>query len=93
MHVFIDSLLSFYSHAIDYQSDNFRHRYCGPFGKSTLVKITKLNKCLLHCSLQKFAFIHFPKYDAISVLFSDLQPGAIAGISCVKQNVKFNSIK
>ena len=93
MHVFIDSLLSFYSHATDYQSDNFRHRYCGPFGKSTLVRITKLNKCLQHCSLQKFTFIQFPKYDAISVLFSDLQPGAIAGISCVKQNVKFNSIK
>ena len=93
MHVFIDSLLSFYSHAIDYQSDNFRHRYCGPFGKSTLVRITKLNKSLQHCSLQKFAFINFPKYDAISELFSDLQPGAIAGVSCVKQNVKFNSIK
>ena len=75
MHVFIDSLISFYIHATDYQSDNFRHRYCGPFGKSTLVRITKLNKPLRHCSLQKFAFIHFPKYDAISVLFPDLQPG------------------
>ena len=61
--------------------------------KSTLVRITKLNKSLQHCSLQKFAFIHFPKYNAISVLFSDLQPEAIAGVSCVKQNVKFNNIK
>ena len=53
----------------------------------------KFNKSLQDCPLQKLAFIHFLQYDDISVLFSDPHPPGVVGVSCVKQIVKYSSIK
>ena len=84
---------TFVSYAIHYENDNFHHRYCGPLGTNTLDRIVKFNKSLQDCPLQKLAFIHFLQYDDISVLFSDPHPPGVVGVSCVKQIVKYSSIK